>query len=540
MNQRRPYSGSTKSNSSHKGGGISQKFPKDQLSRTYLPSLVTVSKVAIGGIVVYSALNWASNLVGTRVPNVEEGINRGFHTIIDEYQIPAHPSRHFDPFLRSSDIQKETPAQRFSSRSLFDALKAAISEYQYSRKALDDTSFVSEYHTGKLSSNQPMEDRNIEYVISEQPSGKSEKNPTYFFGVYDGHSGWHCAQSVRDFLGIYVYRNVRDALKEDFSLSKFSSAFQNAFLELDTELISAGFNADLKNFKELIMSGTSGAVAALAMIHKNNLVVGGCGDVQSVVGRWDREKSSYQTITLTNEHHVNLPSERERLLTEHPGEQFVIYAGRVLGGLQPSRAFGDGRYKWSVSQMQKLSEILSFSEPSDGKKPKITPPMHYFSPPYVTAKPDVKSLELSSDDHFMIMATDGLWDCMTNEEAVRHVQDYIKKRKNSPLDDEIHKYNAGSYLILKAAEHLPNGPAMDENGNPISPKQVAVQLLSIPPRLSRRYRDDITATVVFFKGMKDQLPPSNADSITSLTWSEALARKWSAVTQSAVKHSSKL
>lgn len=34
--------------------------------------------------------------------------------------------------------------------------------------------------------------------------------------------------------------------------------------------------------------------------------------------------------------------------SEHPQDEAenVIRAGRVLGGLEPTRAFGDARYKW--------------------------------------------------------------------------------------------------------------------------------------------------------------------------------------------------
>jgi hypothetical protein len=34
--------------------------------------------------------------------------------------------------------------------------------------------------------------------------------------------------------------------------------------------------------------------------------------------------------------------------SEHPSDEanFVIQRGRVLGGLEPTRAFGDARYKW--------------------------------------------------------------------------------------------------------------------------------------------------------------------------------------------------
>ena len=37
-----------------------------------------------------------------------------------------------------------------------------------------------------------------------------------------------------------------------------------------------------------------------------------------------------------------------RMQSEHPEDEaaHVIQRGRVLGGLEPSRAFGDARYKW--------------------------------------------------------------------------------------------------------------------------------------------------------------------------------------------------
>ena len=36
--------------------------------------------------------------------------------------------------------------------------------------------------------------------------------------------------------------------------------------------------------------------------------------------------------------------------SEHPPEEAddVIRRGRVLGGLEPTRAFGDARYKWPL------------------------------------------------------------------------------------------------------------------------------------------------------------------------------------------------
>ena len=45
----------------------------------------------------------------------------------------------------------------------------------------------------------------------------------------------------------------------------------------------------------------------------------------------------------------------------------------------------------------------------------------YFTPPYITAEPLVTHRKLQNGDKFMIVALDGLWGRITNEEAVNVV-----------------------------------------------------------------------------------------------------------------------
>lgn len=40
-------------------------------------------------------------------------------------------------------------------------------------------------------------------------------------------------------------------------------------------------------------------------------------------------------------------------------------------------------------------------------------PPYYYTPPYLTAKPQVAHHQLQPRDKFLILATDGLWDFMT-------------------------------------------------------------------------------------------------------------------------------
>ena len=41
---------------------------------------------------------------------------------------------------------------------------------------------------------------------------------------------------------------------------------------------------------------------------------------------------------------------------------------------------------------------------------------------YVVADPDILEEELSSDDHLLILATDGLWDVVSNQDAIMMVR----------------------------------------------------------------------------------------------------------------------
>ena len=47
--------------------------------------------------------------------------------------------------------------------------------------------------------------------------------------------------------------------------------------------------------------------------------------------------------------------------------------------------------------------------------------------PAVTAQPEVSQHQLTAEDEFVVVASDGLWDKLSNEEAVRLVHDTVKQ-----------------------------------------------------------------------------------------------------------------
>ena len=119
----------------------------------------------------------------------------------------------------------------------------------------------------------------------------------------------------------------------------------------------------------------------------------------------------------------------------------------------------------------------------------ILPQNLYKTPPYLTAKPVVTQRHLQSSDKFLILASDGLWDVVSNEQAVSLVGQFMEE--NQRINDEVFEKNAATRLI----RHAIGG--QDHN--------FVAQMLLVPDQYRRMWRDDITVTVVFF----------NADYITS-------------------------
>lgn len=93
--------------------------------------------------------------------------------------------------------------------------------------------------------------------------------------------------------------------------------------------------------------------------------------------------------------------------------------------LMPLRAFGDVRFKWSHElQHSVLSSLESGVDLDSLNLYQYTPP-NYFTPPYLDVAPEITYHKLRPKDRFLILGTDGLWDELGNEEAVRLVGEHL-------------------------------------------------------------------------------------------------------------------
>ena len=178
------------------------------------------------------------------------------------------------------------------------------------------------------------------------------------------------------------------------------------------------------------------------------------------------------------------PSEVQRVLSEHPAEEAstCLKYERLLGRLAPLRAFGDAKFKWSKKKQEKLFPERGLKPLSDAKE--------FLTPPYLTAEPEVTSYQLQHSDKFLILATDGFWDMLSNEEAVDFVRDNLEK--HNPGYSITYREQKSSNTLENSASRLIKEALGGEDHMAVSTS------LSIRYPDVRNYRDDITVTVVHF------------------------------------------
>lgn len=122
----------------------------------------------------------------------------------------------------------------------------------------------------------------------------------------------------------------------------------------------------------------------MGLIYKSKLYVANVGDSRAVM-----LKTSGQTIPLSADHKPDHEKERKRI--EEAGGHIAFFGvWRVVGILATSRAIGDLPLK-----------VRNF----------------------INAEADVVTLDTEEQEaDFMIIATDGLWDVFTNEDATQLIR----------------------------------------------------------------------------------------------------------------------
>ena len=373
--------------------------------------------------------------------------------------------------------------------------------------AFKDSTKLSSY---TYNANDPTEDRLVilPSPVVDPATSNGYKNPFVsdswiICGVFDGHGGWqvsHMAsktlipQIKADMDDTFKAKGSQDSLKKGLAPvieSSLLSAFKKvelAYLESVKQSFGLGFGEVAK----------VGSCVLICMQKDKDLFVANCGDCRAVLGTSSlKQKASFTTekervhqegedpvaatsqllsSRLTRDHNCRVPLELLTLQQEHPGEEDVVVcksstACYVKGRLQLTRALGDAYLKYPEFNAAP-NQHRSAGRHISGK----------YTPPYVKSTPDIAHIRLDTEDKFVIMASDGLWDFLSDQQAVNIVANCLETL--GPIKG---KAKAAEILANKALD-----VAAQECGMTLE------ELKRLPPGRQRRGRHDDTTVVVMF------------------------------------------
>ncbi|KAJ6812845.1 putative protein phosphatase 2C 53 [Iris pallida] len=254
--------------------------------------------------------------------------------------------------------------------------------------------------------------------------------PAHFFGVYDGHGGAQVADYCRD--------RIHSVLVEELKISKQGSegavgddlhkqwerTFTDCFRRVNDEVggevrrcISGedgGNNVCSDLPSHPVAPETVGSTAVVAVICSSHIIVANCGDSRAVLCR------GKQPLALSVDHKPNREDEYARI--EAAGGRVIQWNGyRVFGVLAMSRSIGDRYLK-----------------------------------PWIIPDPEVMIVPRTKEDECLILASDGLWDVMSNEEACDAARRRILlwHKKNGALSTSSSKGEESDPAAQAAADYL--------------------------------------------------------------------------------------
>lgn len=192
-----------------------------------------------------------------------------------------------------------------------------------------------------------------------------------YCAVFDGHNGARAAE--------HGMRTLHRRLLERERVDE--AAWQRAFASCDAELLASGV--------------LDGSTALAALIEGDTLTVANCGDSRAVLG------TARRAARLTRDHKPDVADEKARI-EAHGGTVAFRGVWRL--------AVDDCPVMLAVSRALGNPQLKTLDSPRNN---------------VLSADPELGTRLLSPSDHFVILATDGLWDMLSDDEAVACVYDVL-------------------------------------------------------------------------------------------------------------------
>ncbi|KAK0581015.1 hypothetical protein LWI29_008861 [Acer saccharum] len=224
-----------------------------------------------------------------------------------------------------------------------------------------------------------------------------------YVGVYDGHGGPEASRFVNRHLFPYLHK------------------FATEQGGLSADVIKKAFHATEEEFCLLVKRAlplqpqiaSVGSCCLVGAISNDVLYVANLGDSRAVLGRkvFEDSKSKVAAERLSTDHNVGDEDVRREVEALHPDDSHIVVytrgVWRIKGIIQVSRSIGDVYLK--KPEFYRDPVFQQFGNPIPLKRPAMT------------AEPSILTRQLRPQDLFLIFASDGLWEQLSDETAVEIV-----------------------------------------------------------------------------------------------------------------------
>ncbi|EEF37471.1 protein phosphatase 2c, putative [Ricinus communis] len=237
-------------------------------------------------------------------------------------------------------------------------------------------------------------------LLEDQGQVFTSPSATYV-GVYDGHGGPEASRFVAHHLFPFLHK------------------FATEQGGLSTDVIRKAFDATEEEFLHLVKRSWTtqpqiasvGSCCLVGAISNGVLYVANLGDSRAVLGKKvSQGKTSTSVVAerLSTDHNVSIEEVRKEVAALHPDDSHIVVytrgVWRIKGIIQVSRSIGDVYLK--KPEFNRAPLFQQFGLPVPLKRP------------VMTAEPSILVRQLKPQDQFLIFASDGLWEQLSDETAV--------------------------------------------------------------------------------------------------------------------------
>ena len=214
--------------------------------------------------------------------------------------------------------------------------------------------------------------------------------------IYDGHGGCDVSKFLKKNIHKKIISNINYSKT---SPKKYKKKIDKIFDECQNKIYE----------KEIYDCGSTALCCVIYKQKSYFLRIINKGDCRAILSNY-----KMNTIQLTYDHRPSLNMERKRI--ENLGGR-IIYDGYChrINGLSVSRAFGDA-----------------------------------FAKPHISHFPDIYNFKLNPKDNFLVIACDGVWDFMTNDEVCNFIHNELREIK---IKEDFHR-KSNENIAYKLAKRV--------------------------------------------------------------------------------------